>query len=224
MGLSDLLRNLVENSPTPTMPRSKSTPMKVVGTPKEGRTEEYGNPPSKDTPADEIEKEKIEEIDLTENEGKERMEPSLPDNWNHTVELLHGNPPSKDTPADEIEKEKIEEIDPTENERKEQSNKRTNWNNIVDANVTEKDTTYFRKTIIHKLAQHVTTTKPANKKPKQGTQQTTERKAEHTASTSREKGTIDTLQKRNQLKQFHQNMMQLNKLWCSIVTGINEKN
>merc|ERR1711873_380297 len=50
---------------------------------------------------------------------------SLPDNWNHTVELLHGNPPSKDTPADEIEKEKIEEIDPTENERKEQSNKRT---------------------------------------------------------------------------------------------------
>merc|ERR1712240_738774 len=284
MGLSDLLRNLVENSPTPTMPRSKSTPMKVVGTPKEGRTEEYGNPPSKDTLADEIEKEKIEEIDLTENEGKERMEPSLPDNWNHTVELLHGNPPSKDTPADEIEKEKIEEIDPTENERKEQSNKRTirhraqetlseldrlikqeyevitskqgtpdhiakctimryldsainnvlgrmskdekktYWNNIVDANVTEKDTTYFRKTIIHKLAQHVTATKPANKKPKQGTQQTTERKAEHTASTSREKGTIDTLQKRNQLKQFHQNMMQLNKLWCSIVTGINEKN
>ena len=222
------------------MPRSKSTPKKVVGTPREGRTEEY-------------------------------VEPSLPDNWYRTVELLHGNPPSKDTPADEIEKEKIEEIDLTENEGKERSNKRTNshraqetlseldrlikqeyevikskhgtpediakctimryfdsainnvlgrmskdekktyWNNIADAIVTEKDTTYSRKTIIRKLAQHVTTTEPANKTPKQGTQQTTERKAEHTASTSREKGTIVTLQKRNQLKQFHQHMMELNK-------------
>ena len=61
----------------------------VVGTPKEEKAEEYverslsddwyhtvellhSNPPTNNTPADEIEKEKIEEIDLTRNEGKER--------------------------------------------------------------------------------------------------------------------------------------------------------
>ena len=38
-----------------------------------------------------------------------------------------------------------------------------------------------------------------------------EKKADNTASTSRETGTIVTLQKRNQLKEFHQHMMQLNK-------------
>merc|ERR1712240_575712 len=200
MGLSDLLRNLVENSPTPTMPRSKSTPMKVVGTPREGRTEEYNNPPSKDTPADEIEKEKIEEIDLTENEGKERSNKRT--NSHRAQETLseldrlikqeyevikskHGTPediakctimPYLDSAIDNVLG------------RMSKDEKKTYCNNIAAAIVTEKDTTYSRKTIIRKLAQHVTTTEPANKTPKQGTQQTTERKAEHTASTSREKG------------------------------------
>ena len=63
------------------------------------------------------------EIDVVgtprERRAEEYMEPSLPDNWYHDVELLHGNPPSKDTPTDEIEKETIEEIDLTGNEGKE---------------------------------------------------------------------------------------------------------
>ena len=70
------------------------------------------------------------EIDVVgtprEERTEEYVEPSLPNNWYHTVELLHSNPPSNNTPADEIEKEKIEEIDLTRNEGKERPNKRTN--------------------------------------------------------------------------------------------------
>ena len=89
--------------------------------------------------------------------------------------------------------------------------KKTYWNDIADGFVTEKDTTYSRKTIIRKLARHVTNMEPANKTLKQETEHKVEKKAEHTASTSRETGTIFTLQQRNQLKEFHQHMMQLNK-------------
>ena len=70
------------------------------------------------------------EIDVVGTDREERteeyVEPSLSNDWYHTVELLHSNPPSNNTPADEIEKEKIEEIDLTKNESKERANKRTN--------------------------------------------------------------------------------------------------
>ena len=89
--------------------------------------------------------------------------------------------------------------------------KKTYWNDIADGFVTEKDKSWARTTTIRKLARHVTNMEPANKAPKQGTGHKAEKKAEHTASTSRETGTIVTLQKRNQLKEFHQHMMQLNK-------------
>ena len=71
------------------------------------------------------------EIDVVgtprEEKAEEYVEPSMPENFYHSVELLHGNPPCKDTPplssdcspADEIEKEKIEEIDLTKNDGKE---------------------------------------------------------------------------------------------------------
>ena len=87
--------------------------------------------------------------------------------------------------------------------------KKSYWNDIADAFVTKEETSWTRSTMIRKLARHVTNMEPNNKAPKQGIETKTERKNEHTASTSRETGTLVTLQKRNHLKEFHQHMMQL---------------
>ena len=47
------------------------------------------------------------EIDVVgtprEERAEEYVEPSLSDDWYHTVELLHSDPPTNNTPADEIE-------------------------------------------------------------------------------------------------------------------------
>ena len=83
----------------------------------------------------ELETDEEAEIDVVgtprEERAEEYVEPSMPENFYHNVELLHGNPPCKDPPlssdccpADEIEKEKIEEIDLTKNDEKERPNKR----------------------------------------------------------------------------------------------------
>ena len=75
------------------------------------------------------------EIDVVstprQDRAEEYIEPSMPENFYHNVELLHGNPPCKDpplssdcSPVDEIEKETIEEIDLTKNDEKERPNKR----------------------------------------------------------------------------------------------------
>ena len=90
--------------------------------------------------------------------------------------------------------------------------KKTYWNSIADTIVTDNETrNYSRRTMIQKLAEHVTIREPANKTAKQGYKHPKEKKAENTASTSKETGTIVTLPKRNQLHEFHQHMIQLNK-------------
>ena len=80
--------------------------------------------------------------DTREEKTEEYIEPSMPENFYHNVELLHRSPPSRDEllrinsasrhdtppsecyPADEIEKENIEEIDLTRNDEKERPQKR----------------------------------------------------------------------------------------------------
>ena len=227
----------------------------VVSTPRQDKTEEYiepsmpenfyhnvellhGNPPCKDPPkssacslVDEIEKETIEEIDLTKNDEKERPNKRKFSNraqenshrarealleldrlMKQEYEIIKGR---EGSPEDIAKNAILRYVDSAVEKvlsRMSMDEKKTYWNNIADSIVTDNETrNYSRRTMIQKLAEHVTIREPANKTTKQESKQPKGKKAENSASTSKETGTIVTLPKRNQLHEFHQHMIQLNK-------------
>merc|ERR1712020_670299 len=198
----------------------------------------HGNPEPKDPalssdccPADEIEKERIEEIDLAKNDEKER--PNKRKISNRTQENSHRAQEAlleldrlmkqeyqiikgrEGSPEDIAKSAVLRYVDSAiENilNRMSMDEKKTYWNSIADTIVTDNETrNSSRRTMIQKLAEHVTMKEPVNKTAKQGPKHPMEKKAENTASTSKETGTIVTLPKRNQLHEFHQHMIQFNK-------------